>query len=103
MRVCANQNFAGRLPPNLEALITCVIWPPQFGVTTGLNWDLNRQPLCGNTSTASSNKATISAAHSHTASRLGIIISTCYERRDPAFSPKHRKNVRGSEAYFDYN
>lgn len=98
MRVCANQNFAGRLPPNLEALITCVIWPPQFGVTTGLNWDLNREPLDGNTSTA-----TISAAHSHTASQLGIVISTCYERRDLAFSPKHRKNVRGSEAYFDYN
>lgn len=48
-----------------------VIWSPQFGDTTGLNWDLNRQPLGSNASTASNNKATISSAHRRNASQLG--------------------------------
>jgi len=68
--VHANHVSTGSLPKRFGALVL-VISPLQFGVTTGLNWTLNRYPLGGNTGTASSNKATIPTAHSCTTSWLG--------------------------------
>lgn len=72
-------------PRLLGALTARIMASPYFGVTTGLNWTLNRQPLGSNASTASSNKTAISAAHRHTASQLGCRkhnnISLLWERR----------------------
>lgn len=86
MTVSANHISTDRLLPSLGALIVRVICFPQFGVTTSLNWALNRQPLGSNASTASNNKATISAAHSCIAFQFAIIIPACLERRFSDFS-----------------